>query len=213
MLVSVIITSYNYARYLERAIRSALSQSLETSSYEVIVVDDCSQDETSAVLDNYLDSVKQIRLDKNVGLSAARNIGIKKARGQYVVFLDADDYLHHDILYVQKLFLEMNSNIDAVSCDYFLVDEKGTHIKQVNAEEMPIACAIMFRKDYLFDIGLYDENFRAREEEDLRARFLKKFKIFNIILPLYRYRMHDNNLTKNEIEMDKYAQQLKDKHE
>ena len=70
----------------------------------------------------------------------------------------------------------------------------------------------MFRKDLLFDIGLYDETFRAREEEDLRYRFLKKHSIYNIILPLYRYRMHDNNLTKNEIEMDKYKQKLDDKH-
>ena len=52
MLVSVIITSFNYARYLERAIRSALNQSLESNAYEVIVVDDCSTDETHAVLDN-----------------------------------------------------------------------------------------------------------------------------------------------------------------
>ena len=70
----------------------------------------------------------------------------------------------------------------------------------------------MFRKDFLFDVGLYDESFRAREEEDLRKRWLRKFNIYNVILPLYRYRMHDTNLTKNEAEMDRFSQKLQDKH-
>ena len=81
MLVSVIITSYNYARYLERAIRSALNQSLPSNSFEVIVVDDCSTDESHLILDNYAEDVKVIKMGKNSGLSAARNTGIKKAKG------------------------------------------------------------------------------------------------------------------------------------
>jgi hypothetical protein len=92
------------------------------------------------------------------------------------------------------------------------VDERGNHIQHVNAEEKPIACGIMFRKDFLYDVGLYDESFKAREEEDLRIRFLKKYKIYNIILPLYRYRMHDNNLTKDKQKMDEHLTKLMDKH-
>jgi hypothetical protein len=92
------------------------------------------------------------------------------------------------------------------------VNERGTHIEHVNSEKKPIACGIMFRKDLFYSIGLYDESFRAREEEDLRIRFVKKHKIYNIILPLYRYRMHNNNLTKNHKEMKKYAKKLKQKH-
>jgi glycosyltransferase involved in cell wall biosynthesis len=212
MLVSIIITSFNYARYLERAIRSALNQSLESSAYEVIVVDDCSTDETIAVLDNHLDTVKQIRLEKNVGLSAARNHGIRKAKGQFVVFLDADDYLQYDILKLQTIFLLENNRLDAVAVDYYLVNEYGDHLEAVSSQEKPIACGIMFRKDLLFDIGLYDESFRAREEEDLRYRFLKNHKIYHIPLPLYRYRMHDNNLTKNNEVMEKHKKKLKEKH-
>jgi hypothetical protein len=93
-----------------------------------------------------------------------------------------------------------------------LVDERGQHLEHINAEEAPIACGIMFRKDFLHHIGLYDETFKAREDEDLRIRWKKKYNIYNIILPLYRYRMHDNNLTKNEEEMGKYKQKLEDKH-
>ena len=212
MLVSIIITSYNYARYLERAIRSALNQSMPEGAFEVIVVDDCSTDETHLILENYTDEIRVIRLAQNSGLSSARNAGIKKAKGQFVVFLDADDYIQTDLTKVLSVFLVENNRLDAVAVDYYLVNEYGDHIEWVNSSEKPVACGIMFRKDLLFDIGLYDESFRAREEEDLRKRFLAKHNIFHIPLPLYRYRMHDNNLTKNTEEMDKHAQMLNKKH-
>ena len=212
MLVSVIITSYNYARYVERAIRSALDQSLDSSRYEVLVIDDASTDQTPRILENYEDTVKVYRMEKNVGLSAARNFGIKKAKGQFVVFLDADDYIQHDMLKVQSVFLTENNRLDAVAVDYYLVNDFGDHIEWVSSQEKPIACGIMFRKDRLFDTGLYDDNFRAREDEDFRIRFMKKYNIYNIILPLYRYRRHDNNLTNNETEMEKYKRKLDDKH-
>jgi glycosyltransferase involved in cell wall biosynthesis len=213
MTVSIIITSYNYAKYVERAIRSCMDQTIPKSTYEILIVNDCSTDETALILENFQDECRVFNLEKNVGLSAARNFGIKKAKGQFVVFLDADDYLQKDLIYVQKTFLTENNDIDAISTNYFLVDEKGNHIEHVDAEEKPIACGIMFRKDLLFDIGLYDETFRAREEEDLRHRFLSKYKIYNLILPLYRYRKHGNNLTDNHEEMEKHAQKLKEKHE
>jgi glycosyltransferase involved in cell wall biosynthesis len=211
-MISVIITTYNYQNYIERAIRSALDQSLSRSEYEVIVVNDASTDHTKQILENYTEDIRIINLEKNVGLAAARNIGIKKARGQFVVFLDADDYIHHHMLLVQKVHLSENDLIDAVSVDYFLVNERGSHMEHVSAEKKPIACGIMFRKDLLYDIGFYDESFRAREEEDLRIRFLKKHNIHNIILPLYRYRRHSNNLTNDAGKMKKYKKLLKSKH-
>ena len=211
-MVSVIITAYNYDRYIERCLRSVLDQSLPKSQYEIIVVNDGSTDKTKKVLDNYTDVARIFHLEKNRGLSYARNFGIKKARGMFVVFVDADDYIQHDMLLIQKTFLTENNKLDAVSVDYYLVDERGTHIEHVNAEEKPIACGIMFRKDFLYDVGLYDESFRAREDEDLRIRFLKKYKIYNIILPLYRYRMHDSNLTKDQQKMDEHLNKLIKKH-
>ena len=211
-MVSVIITSYNYEKYIERAIRSCLDQSLSKKQYEIIVVNDCSVDNTEDILENYKEEVRVFNLKKNIGLAGARNFGIKKSLGQFVVFLDADDYIQRDMLLIQNLFLSENNSLDAVSVDYHIVNDRGTHLKHENSEEKPIACGIMFRKDLLYDIGLYDETFRAREEEDLRIRFLKKHKIHNIILPLYRYRMHDANLTKNEKEMQKYKKKLRSKH-
>lgn len=211
-MVSIIITAYNYERYIERAIRSCLDQSLPKTQYEVIVINDCSTDNTVKILENYNDDVRVFSLKKNVGLAAARNLGVQKALGQFVVFLDADDYIQRDMLMIQQTFLSENNSLNAVSIDYYTVNERGTHLKHVNAEKNPIACGIMFRKDLLIDIGLYDEKFRAREEEDLRIRFQKKYSVYNIILPLYRYRMHDNNLTKNKKEMDKYKKKLVSKH-
>lgn len=211
-MVSIIITTYNYAKFVERAVRSALEQSLDESQYEILVVNDASTDRTADVLANYIEEIRVFNLEENLGLAGARNYAIKKAKGQFVVFLDADDYIHRDMCRTQKLFLEENNILDAVSCDYHLVDERGSHIEHVNAEEKPIACGIMFRKDFLFEVGLYDESFRAREEEDLRKRWLSKFNIYNVILPLYRYRMHETNLTKNEEEMDHFSQKLQDKH-
>jgi glycosyltransferase involved in cell wall biosynthesis len=211
-MVSLIITAFNYDRFLERAIRSCLDQSLPKNQYEVIVIDDCSTDNTTKILENYAGEIRVFRLEKNLGLSSARNFGIKKARGQFIVFLDADDYIQHDLLLIQRAFLTENNKLDAVSVDYYLVDERGNHIEHVDSASRPIACGIMFRKDLLFDIGLYDESFRAREDEDLRIRFLKKHSIYNIILPLYRYRMHDSNLTKNGEVMEAYKQRLDDKH-
>lgn len=211
-MVSVIITTYNYAQYVGRAIRSALEQSLPRNEYEIIVVDDASTDHTAEVLDAFIDDIRLFRMEKNSGLSAARNLGVQKSRGQFIMFIDADDYIHADLLRVSRLFLEENNLIDAVSTNYWLVDERGNHLTHVSAEEKPIACGIMFRKDYFIQIGLYDEAFRAREEEDLRIRWLRKYNIYNIILPLYRYRMHDSNLTKDNETMSEYQRMLHTKH-
>ena len=211
-MVSIIITSFNYAKYIERAIRSCLEQSLSKSLFEIIIVNDCSTDKTAEILANYNENCRIFNLPINVGLSAARNFGIKKAKGQYVIFLDADDYLQKDLIYIQCTFLTENNYIDAISTDYYLVDEKGTHLKHLNAEENPIACGIMFRKDLLYEIGLYDESFRMREEEDLRQRFQQHFKIYNLILPLYKYTQHDFSLTNNISGMERHAQKLKIKY-
>ncbi len=70
----------------------------------------------------------------------------------------------------------------------------------------------MFRIEQLIDIGLYDENFLAREDEDLRIRFMEKHAIERVRLPLYRYRKHENNLTNDEAHLAKYDKMLKKKH-
>ncbi|MBS1552699.1 MAG: glycosyltransferase family 2 protein [Bacteroidetes bacterium] len=212
MQVSVIITCHNYARYLSRAIRSAVNQTIDKKDYEIIVVNDGSTDETARVMSSFSGFIKQINLKENLGLSVARNEGIKKAIGRYVINLDADDYFDDNLLFVESMFLNFNASWDAVSCDYYLVDESENHLKRVSGELKPIACGVMFRTDRLFEIGLYDENFKMREEEDLRIRFEKNHIIKNIELPLYRYRKHDNNMTNNKKGMMEYKKILNRKH-
>lgn len=212
MQVSVIITCHNYARYLSRAIRSALNQTINSKEYEVIVVDDGSTDETPKVMKTYSGRIKPVVLKKNVGLAAARNEGIKSALGRFVVNLDADDYMDENLLQTEMMFLNSNASWDAVSCDYYVVDDDENHIERISGSEKPIACGVMFRTDLLFEIGLYDENFKMREEEDLRIRFEKSHNIRNIELPLYRYRKHDKNMTNNKKDMAKYKKILTTKH-
>jgi glycosyltransferase involved in cell wall biosynthesis len=147
-----------------------------------------------------------------VGLAAARNEGIKSALGRFVVNLDADDYVDENLILIELMFLNSNAGWDAVSCDYYLVDEDENHIKRISGSERPIACGVMFRTDLLLGIGLYDENFKMREEEDLRIRFERDYNIKNIELPLYRYRKHETNMTNNKKGMAKYKKILKTKH-
>ena len=102
--------------------------------------------------------------------------------------------------------------MDAVACDYFLVDDNEEIIARKNCIEDPIACGILFRKDHLIQIGLYDESFLIHEERDLRVRFLEKYSIARLELPLYRYRRHKNNITNNKVISEKHLKRLKDKH-
>lgn len=212
MHVSIIIPVYNGEKFIQRAIRSVVDQNFPRKQFEIIVVDDGSTDNTVEVIQPFKNFVRILRHEKNMGLAASRNTGIKAARGQYIVNLDADDYLHQDFLSIEVLFLSLNEDFDAVSCDYYIVDEYEKHIERKNATEYPIACGIMFKMEQLVKIGLYSEDFMVREEEDLRQRFLKKFRIHHIPLPLYRYRKHDDNITNNQELMKKYKKKFHEKH-
>ena len=210
--VSIIITNYNYSKYLNRSIRSAFVQKYPEHQYEIIVVDDSSTDWSREIIESYGKTINPICLNENVGLAKARNIGIKAAKGRHIVFLDADDYLNRNIIYIESMFLEMNPTWDAVACDYYILDDNEEIVGRDSCVENPIACGIMFKKEQLVSIGMYDESFKMWEEKDLRIRFLNKFKIHHIELPLYRYRKHENNLTNDKDTAEKYFDKLNRKH-
>ena len=140
------------------------------------------------------------------------NKGIKKSRSTYIVRVDSDDYVNENFLKFLYLFLEENRDIDAVSCDYLLVDDKEIVLSREDCFKKPIACGIMFRSKDLENIGLYDEDLILHEEKDLRIRFLKKYKIFQVKLPLYRYRRHDQNITNNRRIFRSEMKKLKSKN-
>ena len=195
MLFSIIITCDNREKLISRCIRSALHQkNVNRFDYEIIVVDDFSIDKSLEKIEDFDSLIKIIKNKKNYGLAYSRNIGIKKAKGKYVVMLDSDDYLAENFLYITGLFLNSN-NWDAVATDYFKVNLKGTKIKKESAKKNPIACGILFRRKCLEKINFYNQKLRINEEVDLMKRFLKKYKLGFINLPLYRYTKHRNSLT------------------
>ncbi len=210
--ISVIIPAFNEERHIGRAIRSILSQTIASETYEVIIVNDASTDRTSFAVQLFSHEIKVLKNETCLGLPGSLNRGIKEARGKYIVRLDADDYVRKDYLYILKQFLEDNSAWDAVACDYLLVDNSENILSRQNCVKAPIGCGIMFRTVQLINIGLYDDNFLINEDRDLRIRFLKKYKIYRVALPLYRYRQHDGNMTRNSEELDHYSEQLNKKH-
>ena len=194
--VTVIITNYNYGKYLGRAIRSCINQTLR-DKMRIVVVDDCSTDCSAQVLLSFwglIDDV--IWLPRNMGLGTALNIGLLRAISQYVMRLDADDYL--DISCVetlwQYLYVHKSTKIWGVSVDYYVEDEAGKRVEHRSAVEHPIGCGIMFRTDKLIQVGSYDHRLRRGEDVDLRKRVIAAGgEIHNIPLPLYRYVQHKDN--------------------
>jgi glycosyltransferase involved in cell wall biosynthesis len=210
--VSVIIPVHNQEKYIGRCLRSLLKQTLPEKDYELIVINDGSTDKTVSVITPFMGDVRYHVNEKQLGLPASLNIGIKKARGQFIVRADADDYVHWDFLKILSMHLQLNHDIDAIACDYQLVNAQQDILEHANCLEKPIGCGIMFKLDHIIEIGLYDEDFLVREEEELRIRFLNKYNITRVQLPLYRYRQHENNLTNNEEHMNKYQEKLDHKH-
>jgi len=210
--ISIIIPAHNQERYIGRCLRSILNQTYPRADYEIIVINDASTDRTAYALDLFESEIVLITNDEQLGLPGSLNKGIRKARGRFIIRLDGDDYVHGEYLNVLALHLDLNSHFDAVACDYLLVDDKEEVLVQKNCMEEPIGCGIMFRIDHLIDIGLYDEEFLSREEEDLRIRFEKKYTVERVALPLYRYRRHDNNMTNDESRMTDFAETLANKH-
>ena len=210
--ISVIIAAHNEVKYIGRCIRSILSQDYPKEKYEVIVVNDGSTDDTAKVLETYSKDIKIINHENKMGLSAALNTGIRTARGQYIVRLDADDYVHSSYINILRSFLEQNKHMDAVACDYILVDDNEIEIGRKNCLEYPIGCGIMFRIEHLVQIGLYDEKFLMQEDRELRIRFETKFKIHRVELPLYRYRRHSENMTNDKAAIDYYNTKVDEKN-
>ena len=121
-LVSVIVPNYNYGAFLRECVDSILGQDL--ASLEVIVVDDGSTDESAAVLDSISDGRLRTLQSGHLGVSAARNLGLDHATGEYLAFLDADDRWHPNKLAAQ-VRLAQEANLDIVFCNFRRFDDSG----------------------------------------------------------------------------------------
>lgn len=211
--ISVLITVYNGENYIGRCLRSILNQSVKREDYEIIVVADPNTDRTDFALKIFEDEIRLIKNDTHLGYPQSLNRGLQEAKGQFLVRLDGDDYVHSEYLNILSLFLRMNKNLDAVACDYVLVNDKEEHLQVKNCLENPIACGVMYRTEQLMDIGKHFNNeFMECTEDDLRMRFLKRYSIHRIPLPLYRYRRHEGNMTNQEEHMERAKSLLHQKH-
>lgn len=210
--ISVIVPVHNQERYVGRCMRSLLAQDIERDLYEVILIDDGSTDRSAYAIDMFADEMRIVSLPTNRGLPAALNAGLQQAHGSLVVRVDADDYVNARFLSVLHLWLTENPDIDAVACDYLLVDNDEEVLGRGNCETEPIACGIMFRMNHLQELGLYDEEFMVHEDLEFRHRFTRKYSITRLPVPLYRYRRHETNMTNDLPRQEVYLAMLKEKY-
>ncbi|HLO50073.1 MAG TPA: glycosyltransferase [Kamptonema sp.] len=179
--VSVVIPSYNCASYIAEAINSVFNQTY--SDWEVIVVDDGSKDDTRAVVKCYGDRIRYI-YQKNQGVSIARNHGIQLARGEFVAFLDADDFFLPDKLAAQIAMFAAQPSLGIVHSGWRKVNSKGEFLQDVKPwQNVPkldlemwlrwkpvLPSAMMFRREWLERAGGFDPRFPPAEDTDLALR-------------------------------------------
>lgn len=195
--LSLVICAYNEELFLERCLRSIRNQ--KTSfAFETILVNDASEDKTLQVAEAFeMENLRIMSNSQRQGIGKSSNIGLMNAQGRYVVRVDADDYVsEHFVELLTVAIIELGSN--AVKCDYFEVDASGKELGIKNSAVDPIACGIVFKKDSLVQVGLYNSDLWVKEDEELEARFLKSYKINHVAVPLYRYRQHDGNSSRGQ---------------
>ena len=213
-LVSVIIPAYNRAWALENAIDSVLMQ--DYSNFEVIVVDDGSTDDTSALLSSYKHDIIRIH-QANKGVSAARNQGVAKAAGRLIAFLDSDDYWQPQKLSAQAAFF--NAHPDARICqteEIWIRNDRRVnpgrrHQKpegQIFIPSLELCLvspsAVMLKKDLFTELGGFDENLPACEDYDLWLRVSCQYPVHLIKKPLVIKRGGHPDQLSRQPGLDKY---------
>ena len=189
MKISVIIPTKNEQKNIRRCLESLKIQGLQ--SFEIIVVDNYSKDKTVSVAKRY---TKKVYL-KGEERSAQRNFGLKKARGKYVLFVDADMQLSPDILKQCYALLERNPKLAGIIVDEisrgttFLARAKALE-KELTRGQKSIEAARFFRKKDLIKIGGYDEKLVSGEDWDLSWRIAKFGNFGHVRAKIYHFENH-----------------------
>lgn len=191
--VSVIITCHNYGKYLDQCLRSVYEQTYK--DFEIIVVNDGSTDETAKVLETHND----IRVITHVipqGLTISSNEAIKQSKGDYILRLDADDWLHEDALAVMVGYLNNRPDIAMVVPDFTEYHQPIKEYVKCSSIDLPYphpSCSLMRRGAW--NNIRYDENLMCRDGVDFYIRFKQSFGVGYLPISLWYYRRHENTLS------------------
>lgn len=216
-MISVVITNYNYSKYIIDAIASVALQT--ERDWECIIQDDCSTDNSLSKIMHYLgalngDISKQFKVHsshKNIGLGAICNDALNKVRGKYYIRLDADDILRNDALFVMRKRLDEEEQIQGVWSGFGEFGEEVEAKKILpssdNYEYHPACC--MLRTETVKATG-YREQYRFYEGADFLSKFRKAYDISIVHDDLWLRRIHPAQMTnkKNESELKEIADKL-----
>ncbi len=204
-LISVIIPTYNYAQFLPKAIGSVLQQSYP--NIEIIIIDDGSTDHTSQVIPAH-PAIKYF-YQKNKGLAAARNAGIDHSHGSSLVFLDADDWLEKDGLFLNFKALQAHQEIAFISGNYKFLRADSGRVEKITVNvtdhhyEHLLKCnyvgmhaTVMFQR-WALEHFRYDESLRACEDYDLYLRITRQFPVMHHQEFIATYYFHSCGLSHN----------------
>ncbi len=210
-MISIIMRAYNNEQFLNRSIESALSQTF--ANYELLVVNDGSTDKTKEMLEAFRHPKIRILHQKNQGMIAAGYAGLRAAKGDFVIFLDADDLFKAETL--TELFQAVHQDIISAFAygDYEEIDLRNNQKKIVSCSNIlnALACGVLFKKSALLDVGFWDASF-IFPEHDLILRLSKKYSGVHIAKPLYVYNRHAGSFTADQEKITQGLQQLADKY-
>ena len=206
--VSVIIPTYNCARYLTEAIDSVLSQTFK--DFEVLVIDDGSTDDTGAVVSRYGAPVRYVR-QENSGVAVARNRGIEESRGRYVAFLDADDTWFPCKLEQQLDAFDKNTGCRVCYSAFTVVDStlvplyinrsdrRGSALEDLllRGNVVGSICTVLAERSLFSAIGGFDTTLSQCADWDIWVRLAVHTEFLYIDEPLVTYRHHGNMMSNN----------------
>jgi glycosyltransferase involved in cell wall biosynthesis len=187
---SIIIPTYNRALFLKIAVESVLQQSFK--DFELIIVDDGSTDSTRKIIEEYMGQSTKIKYgyQQNMGPAAARNRGLKEARGDYICFLDSDDRFRNDKLEITYQYIKKYTQYKIFHTQEIwyrkgkLLPHKKYHQKPegfVFGQALKLCCISIstccVKKEVFFDIGLFDEDLPVCEDYDFWLRVTAKYPV------------------------------------
>lgn len=200
MIVSFIVTCHNYGRYLRQCVESILAQSYP--DLQIIIVNDGSTDDTQNVMielqrENWR-AIQITACHPAAGLAAASNRGIELSDGEYIVRVDADDWMNPNFALVLSHHLDTHPSVDCVYCDYTKVNMDEEISEIVTQPKFPLGSCMMYRRSLWHAVGGYSETLAHQEDYDLWIRInAREIKTHHVDLPLWYYRQHDDQMSRN----------------